>query len=237
MDSIVKLLLALIILYCFVKLFCGCSVEGISEKKKEEGKQLLGELEAEIEEEAEELLNVIQEKYNPTPTPTPASNNAQLGSIFTGCGKGEHLSDNYNPFDWSCEECPIGTYSDEPYGRSKECKSCPNGGLPITNDGREGVTGSTGCRYCGYVALKLYENKTVEVPSTSSPWGERYSDGIRCRNCPDNSSINRGVYDITIPGSAGMKFHGGRNINDCICDEGYIKVTNEGGGWKCEKIE
>ena len=33
MDSIVKLLLALIIGYCFVKLFCGCSVEGISEGK------------------------------------------------------------------------------------------------------------------------------------------------------------------------------------------------------------
>jgi hypothetical protein len=215
MDSIVKLLLALIIGYCFVKLFCGCSVEGISrgqiiEKGKalvEEGEELLKETKEKgkaLVEEGEELL---KEKYNPT----------QLGSV-RGCGKGKYLKKSPNPFDWSCLDCPVGKYSNED-NYSHECKSCPAGSVPVLDSGVQGSTGSTGCQYCGQ-----NDHQT------------RYSDGIRCQNCPANSKINCNVLKTQSSETPVYDYNKvGRSINDCICNDGYIKNTLSGGGFECIK--
>ena len=228
MDSIVKLLLALIIGYCFVKLFCGCSVEGISEKIKEEGEQLLEELEEEI-----------QEKYNPTPT--PASNNAQqLGSIFGGCEKGQYMHGAF-----ACDDCPVGKYNDKG-GYFDDCKSCPSGSVPITDNRSMGQPKSTNCMFCGKTNSGFHEGNSNTSPQLGvDQIGQRYSDGSRCQDCPDNSSVNRkaikGITSSWIDPWLGVEvtvaLEGGRSINDCICNEGYIKATNEGGGWTCTKCE
>jgi len=193
MDSIVKLLLALIIGYCFVKLFCGCSVEG------------------------------IREPDNPTPTSTPATNYAQLGAVF-GCDSGEfHMSLG------DCEKCPIGKIQADEGSYDTHCSECPPGSVPITNNGEYGHTGSTRCRYCGYGGGDPYEQRPTGY------YGERYSDGTTCRNCPDNSSINQAVYKIYLPGQdwGGLTLKGGRNIDDCICDKGYTRNNDGIGGVTC----
>ncbi len=232
MDSIVKLLLALIIGYCFVKLFCGCSVEGMDNREK----QLLSEIE-EIEEEGKELLKEIQEKYNPTPT--PASNNAQqLGSFFGGCERGQSIG------SWeACTDCPVHTYNDEG-GYSATCKQCPLGSVPITDNGSMGQEKSTDCRFCGLAGGWFHEGRT-DTGMAQGYYGERYSDGLKCQDCPANSHIDPNVKNIHytrnyprtdqdhLDPSTEVYLLGGRNINDCICNGKYTKKDDGKGGFTC----
>lgn len=240
MDSIVKLLLALIIGYCFVKLFCGCSVEGM-DGRDGRGKKVrreLRELGEKIEEKGEEFLRGIEERYNPTPT--PASNGVEVGNWIFNCPAGRAPSSKGT--HWGCDVCPPGTYND---GESDDkCKQCPTGSVPITDEGIMGEHGSTDCMYCGYVGQWPFEGHPY-TRSWSGPeaFGERYSNGIICQDCPENSSINSDVLKIPIPAMGEHpegQFHlqGGRNINDCLCDSGYIKVPDKSGvGFTCNPCQ
>jgi len=242
MDSIVKLLLALIIGYCFVKLFCGCSVEGISEK------QILSK----IEEEGEEIEEEIRENYNPTPVSTPTSNNAPLGSIFGGCDAGEEMG------SWdSCHKCPIRKYNHED-GYDKKCKYCPAGSYPVDKNNNYTDSGAVACQFCGY----YNEDEPWIDPDFATPyelpaedwnvnvdWFKgigRYLDGTTCKTCPEHSTLKPGVKDLPVDyswwkegiGWTKATLLGGRNVNDCICSRGYIKVKNDGGGgWRCQKCD
>ena len=163
-----------------------------------------------------------------------------MGSV-TGCGKGKYLLKSLNPFDWSCLDCPVGKYSNED-NYSNECKSCPAGSVPVLDSGVQGSSGSTGCQYCGRHGWRLPNQDDYGSPF--EPYvlknndQARYSDGIRCRNCPPNSKINCNVLRTQFSNTPPYyEYKGGRSINDCICDVGYIKEPQPGGGFKCTKCE
>jgi len=219
-------------------------------------KQLRSEIEEEaiaLEEEGVGFLRGLEEKYNPTPTSTPTSTPTQLGSVL-GCGAGKYLLKGYNPFDWSCHDCPNGKYSNKDKDKySNECKTCPAGSYPVNKD-KDGnrhhtTSGAVECKFCGYYNESVFDptispyelprDYSVVVGDTQVGRG-RYLDGNTCRECPENSTLNPGVRNISVDYSwrdTPFKLRGGRNVNDCICEKGYIKVTNEKGGWKCEKCD
>ena len=243
MDSIVKLLLALIIGYCFVKLFCGCSVEGM------EGKKIIEE----IIEEGEEIEEFLKEKYNPTPT--PASNGVEVGNWISDCPAGQSPG---GFMDAGCDDCSVGKYNN---GHTDDkCVSCPAGSYPVDKNGSHVTSGAVGCQFCGFLndnGSFYYDRGRAQPPyefpedtlTAHEEWSRgrgRYLDGNTCKECPEHSTLKPGVKDID-PGYSwwspeqggwrSIKLHGGRNVNDCICRRGYIKVTNEGGGFICQKCD
>ena len=245
MDSIVKLLLALIIGYCFVKLFCGCSVEGMK------GKKILSK----IEEEGEKIEEFLKEKYNPTPTPT--SNGVEVGNWISDCPAGQSPGGFMNA---GCDKCPEGKYNNG--NTDDKCLSCPEGSYPVDGSGNHVTSGAVGCQFCGFYNAHLTgrrktpyefpEDGRVITGDTQVGRG-RYLDGNTCRECPPGSTLNPDVREKTVSDYSWLETkgaistytewndkpfnrRGGTNVDDCICWRGYIKVKNEeGGGWRCQK--